>query len=146
MRLRTYFYGTLVMMLAACANPAPPAGPMVVTQPTASPASVSAGPGGIDANGRATGPLDVNGFLARVSPGHPNCLILQRPSASLPYTLQSPGAFIGLGGQCPSLYWRATIGTLEEFGQGIINIQGIGRCQIPGGTTPRGGSGSCDRV
>jgi len=138
-------YAALLLALAACAPPPTIPGP--TTQSSIAPVAVSGANAGIDASGRATGPLNVNGFVARPSPGHPTCLVLNRPGAAIPYSLQSAGTFIGLGGQCPSLYWRATFRSLEEFGEGIINVEGIGRCRIsrlPG--VQGGGGGTCDRV
>lgn len=146
MRLLHFACGALVLGLAACAPPLS-GNPTAVTQLSTNRASMSTGPGGIDASGRATGPLDVNGFLARPSSGYPNCLVLQRPGRDVPYPIQMPNFFVGLGGECPSLYWRATIRSLEEFGQGILTIEGIGRCQISGGSLmSRFDSGSCDRI
>jgi hypothetical protein len=107
---------------------------------------MSAGTGTIDANGRATGLVIVNGFGARPSPAYPGCLILVPPNSDRGYPLQSPGAFIGLGGECPTVYWRATVRSLEELGQGIITVEGIGRCRISPNQVAWGNSGDCTPV
>lgn len=144
MRLVDFAIGTVLMGLVACAPPS--TGPALVAESTSPQVAMSPGTGTIDANGRATGLLLVNGFGARRSSAYPACLILVRPGSDGGYQLQNPGAFIGLGGECPTFYWRATARSLEELGQGIIVVEGIGRCRIPREPVAWGTSGVCTPI
>lgn len=126
--------GLTLTLLAACA--AEPPG-----------ASLPAGAAGspLDANGRARGPFQGPAFRVAPAMAVPNCLVVYRSGADVPISLQTPGAQVAMGGDCPSSFWQASAATGEDLGlRGRVNIQGLGACLLPQGPMRPGATPGCD--
>lgn len=120
-------------LLGACASEPPGA---------ALPAGAAGSP--LDANGRALGPFQGPAFSVAPSLSIPGCLVVFRTGADVPISLQTPGAQVSMGGDCPSSFWQATAASAEDLGlRGRVNIQGIGACLLPQGPSRPGSAPGC---
>lgn len=125
--------GLCVALLAACA--AEPPG-----------ASLPAGADGspLDANGRARGPFQGPAFSVAPDMAIRSCLVVYRSGADFPLSLQTVGAQVAMGGDCPSSFWQATAASAEDLGlRGRVNIQGLGPCLLPQGPSRPGSAPGC---
>ncbi|UPY37363.1 hypothetical protein [Sediminicoccus sp. KRV36] len=125
--------GLGVSLLGACASEPPGA---------ALPAGAQGSP--LDAGGRALGPFQGPAFSVGQSLSIPGCLVVFRSGADFPLSLQTPGAQVAIGGDCPASFWQATAASAEDLGlRGRVNIQGIGACLLPQGPSRPGSAPGC---
>ena len=125
--------GLSLALLAACASEPPGA---------ALPAGAQGSP--LDANGRALGPFQGPAFSVAPDLAIPGCLVVFRSGADFPLSLQTPGAQVAMGGDCPSAFWQATAASAEDLGlRGRVNIRGIGACLLPQGPSRPGSAPGC---
>jgi hypothetical protein len=126
--------GLGLALLAACAAEPPGA---------ALPAGAPGSP--LDANGRAIAPFQGPAFSVAPDLSIPACLVVFRSGADFPLSLQSPGAQVGMGGDCPSTFWQARAASAEDLGlRGRVQIEGLGACLLPQGPLRRGATPGCD--
>lgn len=125
--------GLSLALLAACAAEPPGA---------ALPAGAQGSP--LDANGRAIASFQGPAFAVMPDKAIPDCLVVYRSGADFPLSLQTPGAQVAMGGNCPGSFWQATAATAEDLGlRGRVNIQGIGACLLPQGPQRMGAAQNC---
>ncbi|MCX7317357.1 MAG: hypothetical protein NTZ22_11125 [Hyphomicrobiales bacterium] len=126
------------VFLAACV-PQPPT--PSTTAAASSTAIIPAAGSPIGADGRFGTSFDGGRLRVEPAPGFAECLVLVRLGAQRPWNLQ--GAEVGMGGNCPNIYWRGSVTDLNAFRNGIVMIEGRGRCEVPQGTQAFGTLGNC---
>lgn len=124
------------------AEPSAPAvaTPAAVSMPAVLPQATSV----LGADGRLTEPYDAGALRASWAPGYPSCLVVFRRGAGNPFPIEGPTSWVAVGGRCPSIFWQGNIGSLEEFGRGIVTLPDRGRCQIPVGLNFGTQMGGCE--
>jgi hypothetical protein len=125
--------GLSLALLAGCAAEPPGA-----SLPAGSPGSP------LDAQGRAMGPFRGPAFEVRPDVSITSCLVVYHTGADFPFSLQTPGALVAIGGRCPSTFWQATAANAEDLGlRGRVQIAGIGTCLLPQGPSRMGAAPGC---